>query len=142
MSSAIEPVFDRLCYAVHALVRRAWGSDARTVVSLDPQLEAEAVEFLREWLPEPARRTYREMIEANPTGWYRDAHFHGGIAVRNLLEGNGITAKALRIRSLDDVWPSLLAAAVIDEGTNGDAPSPERASDAGQAETRSAGTDV
>lgn len=78
-------------------------------------LRDEAVAFLRGWLPEAARRTYREMIRLDPDGWHRDPHFTGGVIVEHALRGNGITERALEIASLDAVWPELLRRAVLDD---------------------------
>lgn len=78
-------------------------------------LRDEAVAFLRDWLPEQARRTYREMIRHDPGGWHRDPHFAGGIIAEHALRGNGITEVALGVPSLDAVWPELLRRAVLDD---------------------------
>jgi hypothetical protein len=73
----------------------------------------EVVAFLREWLPDEARRAYREMMEEHPEGWMRDPHFGGGVIVRHALRGNGLDERALGIPDLDAVWPDLLRRAVL-----------------------------
>lgn len=70
------------------------------------------VAFLREWLPEEAKRTYREMIERDPENWSRHPHFRSGIIVRHALRGNGIDERALGVPDLDAVWPDLLLRAL------------------------------
>lgn len=80
--------------------------------AIHPRVRDEVIQFLREWLPEPAKRTYRAMIQANPEGWSRDPHFAGGIIPEHALRGNGITAEVLGVEDLDAIWPDLLRAAV------------------------------
>jgi|GEM_PF-2998126 len=82
---------------------------------MDPRVRAEVVEFLRGWLPEPAKRAYREMIERDPRGWHHHPHFASGVVVTHVLRGNGITEKALGVRSLEPYWPDLLASAVLED---------------------------
>lgn len=77
-------------------------------------LRDEAVAFLREWLPDEARRAYREMIEEDPLLWSRHPHFAGGLIVEHALRGNGIDEHALGVPDLDAVWPDLLRRAVLD----------------------------
>lgn len=80
----------------------------------DPAVMEEAVAFLREWLPNEAISTYREMIRSDPAAWYLDPHFSGGLIVKHALQGNGITAYDLGVRSLEEVWPDLLRRAVLE----------------------------
>lgn len=82
------------------------------VGTLRDAIRREAVEFLRRWLPEEAKRVYREMIREDPENWCRHPHFSGGIIVKHALRGNGIDERALGIPDLDAVWPDLLQAAV------------------------------
>lgn len=84
----------------------------RLVGTLRDAIRREAVEFLRWWLPEEAKRVYRAMIRDDPENWCRDPHFSGGIIVKHALRGNGIDERALGITDLDAVWPDLLRAAV------------------------------
>lgn len=79
---------------------------------IDPALRSEVVAFLRDWLPPAARDAYREMIRADPEHWMEDAHFAGGIVVRDALRGNGITERLLGVADLDTHWPALLAEAL------------------------------
>lgn len=71
-----------------------------------------AVDFLRRWLPTEAIIVYREMIQEDPTGWFRHPHFAGGVIVEHALRGNGINERALGVEDLDAVWPALLREAV------------------------------
>jgi hypothetical protein len=82
---------------------------------IPPGVRDEIVAFLRDWLPEPARRFYRAMILRDPANWHTDPHFAGGVIVDAVLRGNGIDEKALGIRDLDAVWPDLLARAVMED---------------------------
>jgi hypothetical protein len=82
------------------------------VGTLRDAIRREAVEFLRWWLPEGAKRVYRDMIREDPENWCRHPHFAGGIIVKHALRGNGIDERALGIPDLDAVWPELLQAAV------------------------------
>lgn len=79
---------------------------------LRPEVRDAVVEFLREWLPSPAKRVYREMIRSDPANWSSDPHFAGGIIVDFALRGNGFDEKSLGIADLDAVWPELLRLAV------------------------------
>lgn len=79
---------------------------------MDPKVQDEVVEFLRAWLPEAAKRAYREMIEEDPRHWSHHPHFRSGWVVRNALRGNGFTERVLGVRSLDPYWADLLARAV------------------------------
>jgi hypothetical protein len=82
--------------------------------SLDPALRREVVAYIRDWLPDSVRKSYQEMIAEDPDGWHRGTHFSGGIVVTHILEGNGITADALGVESLDPLWPELLAEALAE----------------------------
>lgn len=77
------------------------------------QVRREVVAFLRAWLPDEARRAYREMMERDPQGWPRHPHFAGGLVVRHALRGNGLDERTLGIPDLDAVWPDLLRRAVL-----------------------------
>jgi hypothetical protein len=79
------------------------------------EVRREAVAFLREWLPEEARRAYREMMMDDPEGWPRHPHFAGGVIVRHALRGNGLDERALGVPDLDAAWPDLLRRAVLDD---------------------------
>lgn len=81
---------------------------------MDPRVRDEVVEFLRDWLPEPARRAYRTMIARDPRDWKRHPHFRRGVIVRHALRGNGITEELLGVRSLEPYWAELLERAVRD----------------------------
>lgn len=72
------------------------------------------VAFLRDWLPEEAKSVYREMIRENPTTWWQDPHFAGGIIVEYALRGNGFDERALGVKDLEPLWPELLERAVED----------------------------
>lgn len=76
----------------------------------------EVVAFLRAWLPDEARRAYRDMIARDPDGWPRDPHFAGGVIVRHALRGNGLDERATGIGDLEAAWPELLRRAVMEEG--------------------------
>ena len=82
---------------------------------MDAKVRDEVVEFLRAWLPEAAKRTYRRMMARDPANWKRDPHFHRGVIVRHALRGNGFTEKLLGVRSLEPYWADLLARAVRDD---------------------------
>jgi hypothetical protein len=82
---------------------------------MDPKVEAEVVEFLRDWLPETAKRTYRRMMARDPLDWKRDPHFGRGVIVRHALRGNGYTERLLGVRSLEPYWADLLARAVRED---------------------------
>ena len=82
---------------------------------MDPRVENEVVEFLRDWLPEPAKRTYRGMMARDPLNWKRDPHFRRGVIVRHALRGNGYTEKLLGVPSLEPYWARLLARAVRED---------------------------
>ncbi len=82
-----------------------FGEEKRTLL-------IEVVAFLREWLPEEAKRTYRAMIEEDPENWSRHPHFQGGVIVNHALRWNGIDEEALGIPDLDSVWPELLRLAL------------------------------
>lgn len=82
---------------------------------MDPKVQDEVVEFLRDWLPEPARRTYRTMIARDPRNWKRHPHFRRGVIVRHALRGNGFTEELLGVPSLEPYWADLLERAVRDE---------------------------
>jgi hypothetical protein len=75
----------------------------------------ELIAFLRDWLPEEAKRVYRDMIRSSPNAWWYDPHFDGGIILEYALRGNGFTEKALGVTSLAPLWPDLLIRAVFDE---------------------------
>jgi hypothetical protein len=79
------------------------------------QQREELVGFLREWLPENAKRVYRDMILSSPNAWWYDPHFDGGIILEYALRGNGFTEKSLGVKSLEPLWPELLARAVLDD---------------------------
>lgn len=79
---------------------------------MDPTKEREVINFLREWLPTEVIDSYRELIESQPDDWQDDPHFQGGIAVKHLFEGNGITARSLGVPSLESIWPDILRKAV------------------------------
>lgn len=70
------------------------------------------VAFLRDWLPEEAKRVYRDMIRSAPSSWWQDPHFDGGIILEYALRGNGFNEKALGVKDLEPFWPDLLARAV------------------------------
>lgn len=82
---------------------------------MDPKVRDEVVEFLRGWLPEPAKRTYRRMMARDPQNWKRDPHFRRGVIVRHALRGNGYTERLLGVRSLEPYWADLLARAVRED---------------------------
>lgn len=82
---------------------------------MDPKVRDEVVAFLRGWLPEPAKRTYRAMIARDPRDWKRDPHFRRGVIVRHALRGNGFTEEVLGVPSLEPYWADILARAVRDE---------------------------
>lgn len=88
---------------------------------MDPKVENEVVEFLRDWLPEPAKRTYRGMMARDPLNWKRDPHFGRGVIVRHALRGNGYTEKLLGVPSLEPYWAELLARAVREDDASGTA---------------------
>lgn len=75
-------------------------------------MQQSLIDFLRDWLPPQAACVYREMIAADPDGWWRDPHFRGGVIVDAALRGNGITERAIGVQSLDRIWPDLLRRAV------------------------------
>ncbi|HET7273971.1 MAG TPA: hypothetical protein VFI91_02260 [Longimicrobiaceae bacterium] len=81
---------------------------------LEDAAREEVIEFLREWLPASAIVTYRRMILADPENWHRAPHFASGFIVDDVLRGNGITEKTLRVPNLESIWPDLLAAAVLE----------------------------
>jgi hypothetical protein len=83
---------------------------------MDPNVEDEVVEFLRDWLPETAKRTYRRMMAGDPLNWKRDPHFRRGVIVHHALRGNGYTEKLLGVPSLEPYWADLLARAVREDG--------------------------
>jgi len=82
---------------------------------MDPKVRDEIVDFLRGWLPEPAKRSYRRMMARDPQNWKRDPHFRRGVIVRHALRGNGYTEKLLGVPSLEPYWADLLARAVRDD---------------------------
>ena len=73
----------------------------------------ELIAFLRDWLPEAAKRTYRDMMLAFPNSWWLHPHFAGGIILQTALRGNGFTEKTLGVKSLEPLWPDLLELAVL-----------------------------
>jgi hypothetical protein len=75
-------------------------------------LQQEAIAFLREWLPDEAKRVYREMIREDPMNWPRHPHFSDGVIVKHALRGNGIDECALGVPDLNAIWPELLRAAI------------------------------
>jgi hypothetical protein len=83
---------------------------------MDPKVRDEVVEFLRGWLPEPAKRSYRGMMVRDPRNWQRHPHFRRGVIVRHALRGNGFTEELLGVPSLEPYWADLLARAVLGEG--------------------------
>jgi hypothetical protein len=89
--------------------------EPRAADGLSPPLRSAAIEFIRRWLPEPARRTYRAMMRRDPTGWMRDPHFASGFFTRVVLRGNGLDERALGMPDLEPIWPELLAEAVLDD---------------------------
>lgn len=76
---------------------------------------ARLIAFLRDWLPEEAKRTYRELIRAAPHSWWQDPHFDGGIILEYALRGNGFDERSLGVTSLEPLWPELLARAVQED---------------------------
>lgn len=79
---------------------------------LSGQLRDEVITFLRRWLPEEAKRAYRQMIDEDPMNWARHPHFAGGVIVNGALRGNGIDERTLGVSNLDHLWPELLYDAV------------------------------
>ena len=82
---------------------------------LTDRQRAELIAFLRDWLPEDAKRAYRDLIRSSPNAWWYDPHFEGGIILEYALRGNGFTEKSLGVKSLVPLWPELLIRAVFDE---------------------------
>lgn len=82
---------------------------------MDSRVRDEVVGFLRDWLPEPAKRTYQAMIAKDPRNWKRDPHFRRGVIVRHALRGNGFTEEVLGVPSLEPYWADLLARAVRED---------------------------
>lgn len=82
---------------------------------MDPKVRDEVVDFLRRWLPESAKRSYRRMMARDPQNWKRDPHFRRGVIVRHALRGNGYTERLLGVRSLEPYWADLLARAVRED---------------------------
>ncbi len=80
---------------------------------IDPRIRRQVVAFLRDFLPPDAIATYRRMIRADPESWHRSPHFASGFALEHLFRGNGITEKALGVKSLEPHWPDLLREAVM-----------------------------
>jgi hypothetical protein len=80
---------------------------------LDPVLVREIVEFLRDWLPSSAISTYRTMMLEDPDRWPQHPHFSGGLVVRHMLRGNGLSRELVRPDLLDAIWPELLRRAVL-----------------------------
>lgn len=78
-------------------------------------MQQSLIDFLRDRLPAAAVSVYREMIAADPEGWWRDPHFRGGVIVNGALRGNGITEQTIGVQSLEEIWPELLRRAVIAE---------------------------
>ena len=101
---------------IRRLVKKSRGADppGGAAPPLAPEVRAEVVAFLREWLPAPARSKYREMIAKDPEGWHRHAHFGEGVAIVHFLRGNGLDERALGVRSLEGLWPELLREAVAE----------------------------
>lgn len=85
------------------------------LAEIQPELLAQIVRFLRDWLPPQAREAYREMILLDSEYWYEDPHFAGGVIPKHILRGNGITEEVLGVEDLDEVWPALLEKVVTDE---------------------------
>jgi hypothetical protein len=83
---------------------------------MNPSVQEEVVAFLRGWLPESAKQTYRELIAEDPQNWSTHPHFREGVIARHVLRGNGFTEKVLGVASLDPYWPDLLARAVAEDG--------------------------
>lgn len=81
---------------------------------LTDEQRAELIAFLRDWLPEEAKRVYREMIRSSPNAWWYDPHFEGGVILEYALRGNGFTEKALGVKNLQPLWPDLLTHAVFE----------------------------
>lgn len=82
---------------------------------LDPRVRDSVVDFLREWIPEPAKEVYREMMAEDPEHWSSDPHFGGGIVVEHFLRGNGLDENALGVPDLEPFWRDLLRRAVLTE---------------------------
>ena len=97
------------------LARRHRMNRQAQLAVIHPELLAAVVAFLREWLPEPAKAVYREMIAEDPDHWPRHPHFAGGIIAEHALRGNGITEKILGVRDLEEVWPGLLELALRED---------------------------
>ena len=89
---------------------------------MDPKVCEEVVEFLRDWLPEPAKQAYRGLMERDPQNWPRDPHFARGVIVRHALRGNGYTEELLGVPSLEPYWADLLARAVRGDEDGADPP--------------------
>jgi hypothetical protein len=79
---------------------------------IDPRIHATVVAFLRDWLPEEAKRQYRDMIARDPDGWSHDPHFQGDVVIEHVFRGNGIDERLLGVPDLRTVWPDLLKSAV------------------------------
>jgi hypothetical protein len=88
---------------------------ARDISAMDPRVRHEAVQYIREWLPNEVRVTYRRLMASNPEGWHRHPHFSGGFFVNSVLRGNGLTEEALGVEDLGTVWRQLLALALTDD---------------------------
>lgn len=82
---------------------------------MDPLVRAEAVGFLRSWLPERARAAYRTLIAEDPESWRAHPHFAGGVIVDHVFRGNGLTEEVLGVEDLNLIWPDLLQLALQDE---------------------------
>lgn len=93
---------------------------------LKPEVRDAVVAFLRDWLPEEMKDTYRRMIAEDPAGWMHDPHFQGGFIVRHALRGNGLDERALGVRDLEPLWPNLVRRAVLDEADLESAPKKSR----------------
>ena len=80
---------------------------------LTDQQRDELIAFLRDWLPENAKRGYRDIMLAFPHSWWLHPHFASDIILHSALRGNGFTEKTLGVKSLEPLWPELLELAVL-----------------------------
>lgn len=71
---------------------------------LPEAIREKALKILKEHIPADQQEKLKEMIIANPNGWFTKIHFWGGMAIRNLLRKEGLTDDLLPVYNSMQNW--------------------------------------
>ncbi len=75
--------------------------------AITPEVKAPALSLLTELL-EPMAAQIRLDYEKDPVNWWKQGHFHFGLAVRNQLRRKGFGEDYFGITNLDDIYVFLV----------------------------------